>query len=101
MGTRLQLQSLLEVLLGSRKVYFQPPESVKIDYPCIIYRRTSGKTIFSNNKPYNHGLQYVITVVDRNPDSLIPGKVADLPMCVQATRYTKDNLNHDVFNIYY
>ena len=25
-------------LLGSRNVYFQPPESVRLVYPCIIYR---------------------------------------------------------------
>ena len=28
-------KALIE-LLGSNNVYFQPPESIKIDYPCIV-----------------------------------------------------------------
>jgi len=33
MGTRLELQNLLENILGSRNVYFQPPENLKLNYP--------------------------------------------------------------------
>ena len=101
MGKRTDLQTLLEDLLGSRNVYFQPPENFKLDYPCIIYSRNAGKTQFANNNPYQHHLQYSIMVIDRNPDSLIPGKIAMLPMCTFERNYTADNLNHDVYNIYY
>ena len=41
MGTRLELQNKLEELLGSRHVYFQPPESVKMEYPAIKYSMTT------------------------------------------------------------
>ena len=34
---RLELHELLCGLLGSRHVYFQPPESVKMRYPAIVY----------------------------------------------------------------
>ena len=37
MANRLDLQALLEDLLGSRNVYYQPPESVKMNYPAIVY----------------------------------------------------------------
>lgn len=40
MGTRLELQSKLVELLGSKHVYYQPPESVKIEYPAIVYSKT-------------------------------------------------------------
>lgn len=43
MGTRLELQNKLEELLGSRHVYFQPPESVKMEYPAIKYSMTGIK----------------------------------------------------------
>ena len=33
--TRLDLQSYLKTLTAN--VYFQPPENVKLNYPCIIY----------------------------------------------------------------
>lgn len=101
MGTRLQLQSILEALIGSRNVYFQPPESLVIKYPCIVYSIKSGDTKFANDVPYTHRLQYNAIVIDRNPDSEICSKMAYLPMCVFDRSYTKDNLNHYVYNIYY
>lgn len=101
MGTRLELQTLLEETLGSRNVYFQPPESLKMNYPCIKYSRISGDTEFADNIPYKKQLKYQIVILDKNPDSLIPIKISELQMCKFDRHYEKDNLNHDVFNIYY
>jgi hypothetical protein len=98
---RLQLQTMLENLLGSRHVYFQPPENVKMAYPCIVYERSFVDTRFANDNPYSHLLNYKLTVIDKNPDSILPGKVAMLPTCKFERRFTADNLNHDVYNIYY
>lgn len=101
MGTRLELQTLLETLLGTGNVYFQPPENVKISYPCIIYKRDDIVTKFADNKPYNNTKRYSITVIDRNPDSLIPDKITKLPKCVFDRHMTMDGLNHDIFNLYF
>jgi hypothetical protein len=101
MGNRVQLQTLFEDLLGSGNVYFQPPASVSLCYPCIIYSRELWKTDFANDKPYGCKVGYKVTVIDQNPDSLIPERIANLPMCSFDTHYTTDNLNHDVFNLYY
>ena len=101
MGKRIDLQSVLEELLGSENVYFQPPESKKISYPCIIYSRNDVKTQFANDKPYNYQTQYNLIVIDKDPDSVILDKVVKLPMCVFDRHYVADNLNHDVFNLYY
>ena len=35
---RLILHDELITLLGSSNVYFQPPTSIKMNYPCIIYK---------------------------------------------------------------
>lgn len=51
--------------------------------------------------PYNYRVGYQVTVIDRNPDSLIPGKIASLPMCKFDRHYKAENLNHDVYNLYY
>lgn len=101
MHLREELQDLLEALLGSGEVYFQPPPTVQMVYPCIVYGRTNAKTEFANNNPYLYEKQYLITVIDKNPDSLIPDKVALLPKCLFDRHYTADNLNHDVFNMYF
>ena len=87
--------------MGGANVYYQPPETVKLKYPCIIYARSSVKTKFADDNPYNHQTEYQVTVIDRDPDSLIPGKIAELPMCSFGRHYTSDNLNHDVYNLYY
>jgi hypothetical protein len=98
---RLELQSLLEELLGSDQVYFQPPTNIIMTYPCIVYHRDTANTQFSDNNPYRHTKRYQVTVIDRNPDSEIPDKVAKLPMCLFNRFFTAGNLNHDVFNLYY
>ena len=99
MGTRLELQTLLETVCSN--VYFQPPETVKMIYPCILYSRNKVDTTFADNLPYSHTVGYKVTVIDKDPDSLIPEKVSMLPMCLFDRHYTINNLNHDVYNIYY
>lgn len=102
MASRLKLHEELVDILGTRNVYFQPPESVKINYPCIVYERNGGDTQFANDKPYTFAHRYSVTVIDKNPDSDIIAKLAlHFPLCIYDRHYTSDNLNHDVFNLYY
>ena len=51
--------------------------------------------------PYALHDRYQVTAIYRNPDSEIPSKIALLPMCSHERHYTKENLNHDVFNLYF
>lgn len=101
MAQRLELQELLVNLLGSNNVYFQPPSTIQMKYPCIIYKRDNANTDFADNKPYKNKKRYQVTVVDRNPDSIIPDKVAALPLCSYERFFTADNLNHDVYNLFF
>jgi hypothetical protein len=72
-----------------------------MQYPCIVYQRDNANTEFAGNYPYRYTLRYQVTVIDRNPDSDIPGKVAGLPMCLFNRSFTADNLHHDVYNLYF
>lgn len=101
MGQRVELQAILEAILGSRNVYFQPPANVSLKYPCIVYHRDTARTAFADNKPYRTSKRYKITVIDRDPDSLVPDKVAQLETCTHSTFFTASNLNHDVYNVYF
>lgn len=101
MGQRLDLHNILKTLLGSNNVYFQPPPNLKMEYPCIIYRRDSDDTTFSDNILYHRKIQYQVVYVDRNPDSIIPQKLAELPLSKFDRFYTSDNLNHDVYKIFF
>lgn len=101
MASRLELQTLLENTLGSRNVYYQPPASVQMKYPAIVYSRNDIENAFADNSVYAQNHAYLVTVIDRNPDSEIVEKVSRLPMCAFDRHYVVDNLNHDVFTLYY
>lgn len=101
MAQRLELQTLLKNLLGSDHVYFQPPATLGLEYPCIVYHRDNEDATFADNKPYSRKKRYTVTVIDRNPDSLIPDKVGALPLCTYNRFYTADNLNHDVYTLFF
>ena len=99
---REELHDILEGLLPTGgKAYFQPPANLTMVYPCILYERDYAGTKFAGNLPYSHTPRYKITVIDRDPDSLIPAKVAELPMCVFSRHFTADGLNHDVYTKYF
>lgn len=98
---RLELHDLLKAIPGVADAYFQPPSSDKMVYPCIRYERSDIDTAFADNNPYRHAKRYQLTVIDSDPDSLIPDEVAKLPECTFDRHYTADNLNHDIFNLYY
>ena len=100
MNQRLELHELLCEVLGSRNVYFQPPESVKMKYPAIIYSRNRIENTSADNITYNQSVSYVITVVDRDPDSEIVERVSKIPHIMYDRSYVADNLNHDVFTLF-
>ena len=101
MASRLDLQEFLENLLGSRNVYFQPPTSVKMNYPAIVYKRIPGVKLPANDSAYVIFQKYEIVVIDRNPDSEFFEKLLVLPECSFQRSYASDNLNHWVFNLFY
>lgn len=99
---RLELNALLESFLPEGKeAYFQPPNGLKMKYPCIVYRRDDADDLFADNVKYRQIPRYKVTVIDLDPDSDIPAKVAALPMSSFDRSYTADNLNHDVYNLFF
>ena len=98
---RQTLQQLLEDLLGSENVYFQPPASLRMRYPCIVYSRDRINSTFADNQTYSARTRYQVTYIDQDPDSSIPNQIADLPLCTHSNFFTADNLNHDVFTLYF
>lgn len=97
MGQRLDLHALLKTICEN--VYFQPPSNTVMQYPCIRYERTNIRSKSGDNSPYMLDKEYTITVIDANPDSNIPIRIALLPRSSFDRAYKSDNLNHDVFNI--
>lgn len=100
MGRRQQFQTLLETL-GAAKVYFQAPSEDLMVYPCFVYKRDFVATVYADNSPYKNTKRYQVTAIDRNPDSDLGDKLAELPMSSFQRSFAKDGLNHDVYQIYF
>lgn len=101
MGKRLDLHEILCGVLGSRNVYFQPPENIKMKYPCIRYKISTIKGNYANNRLYKYMTRYDITFISTNPDNDYVDKMSELPYVSFDRRYAADGLYHDVFNMFY
>lgn len=100
MTSRLELHAMLVEILGSKNVYFQPPSTIKMSYPAIVYSLGNIENRRADNSVYNTNKSYELTLVTSNPDDETVNKLNVLSMCSFDRFYTSDNLNHYVFTIY-
>ena len=106
MGRRLKLHEELCKILGSRNVYWQPPESMTMNYPCIVYKENPSEIIKANNKIYMKNDSWNVTVIRsyQNRDKtkeIIDRLIESFDYCGQSSHFVYDNLIHDVFKVYY
>ena len=101
MRSRLDLQSILETILGSRNVYFQPPATIKMRYPAIVFSLSNIETKHADDTRYLNHKRYELTYIDSDPDNENVEKILALQACSFDRFYTSNNLNHYVFTIYF
>lgn len=102
MATREELQAALEETLGTRNVYFSPPSNMSLEYPCIVYKRQPGLVERANNAAYFERKRYQLTVIDSDPDSLLVDTILrDFAYADHRSRFVKENLTHDVIDLFY
>lgn len=102
MNRRLELQAKLEEMIESKHVYFQPPASVKLSYPCVVYNIGNGDAKRADNLIYSYTNSYTVTFIYKKPNiDIIERVLNEIPMSSVNATYCSDNLNHYVFTIYY
>lgn len=101
MDRRIELQAKLEAALGSRNVYYNPPETVKMSYPAIVYSRGETDHVFANDSKYLNKHAYNVIVISKKPDSPVAEEILTWPLTRRVRDYTSDNLYHNVLNVYY
>lgn len=104
MSKRLELQAKLEEILGSRNVYFQPPKSVAIKYPCFRYSSTDLNVVDADNKNYLIHDQYNIIHICKDPDEAMEMQrimLEEFDKIRFNRSYVSDNLYHNVYLLYY
>lgn len=84
-----------------QNVYFQPPASKKLTYPCIIYSLANLNVIFADNGVYRIMDEYSVTYITRDPDDENIHKIAMLPLCRLNRTASPDNLHHNYYTLYY
>lgn len=114
---RLGLQNVLEEIFrifheadGYQHVYYQPDTNIKLHYPCVVYTRDGEVPYRADNNRYVTNWSYRLTIIDPDPVSscidvnhtkTIIDAISELPKCSYIRHFVNDNLNHDVFKIYY
>ena len=101
MASRLDLHEILCGVLNSRSCYFQPPSSVRMQYPAIRCSIKDVEKRSADDIAYRKLPCYELILIDKNPDSEFIEKLLDLPYCSYDRHYESDNLNHDVFTLYF
>lgn len=99
MGRRLELHSVFLTMVAN--VYFQPPANVQMLYPCIVYMRDAVDTKFADDGAYLVTMRYQVTIIDRDPDSVLVDKVAQLPLSNYVQHFVTENLHHDLFSLFF
>lgn len=101
MASRLELQTKLEELLGSRNVYYNPPTNLRMEYDCIRYSLGTIQSEYANDAKYSKMKRYELIVISRVSDPEIVDDLLELPYCSMGTPYKADNLNHYPLTLYW
>ena len=98
MSKRKELDSKLRAILPN--VYYQPPSTIKMQYPCVVYSRNRTNPFFADNQKYVRRETYQVTVVDENPDSNYANAVDQMVEARWVNSFSTQGLHHFVFEIY-
>ena len=101
MASRMELQRKLASIPEIQKVYFQPPEGLKLEYDCIVYKLNDIVPRNADNIPYSLNYQYTITLICRDPDNEAKDILASWPKCRANGFFVSDNLYHYKYTLYF
>ena len=97
--TRETFHTILKDVLGSNNVYYQPPAKIRMVYPCIRYARAPMDAQHADNHGYILSERFTVTCIGKDPDWVVPKKIARFPSARQDRMYVSEGLYHFVFSI--
>ena len=78
-------------------VYFQPPENVKLSYPCFVYTYDGVETLYASGKPYLRFDTYTVTYITKKVNPVLVKSMMKLSKVEFDRHFTSENLHHYVF----
>lgn len=100
---RQQLDLELKSIIGSAKLYWEPPANKQLlGDPRVIYLRDGADIKRADNLLYKFMQRYQITIVYTNPDCTLPKEIMEhFPLCSYDRDFVSDNLYHSILVLYY
>lgn len=87
---------------GVSNVYFEPPQDIRMKYPCVVFRRGVISSRSADNRVYKRDDAYDLVHICRDPDSKTVHAILDEFQMIRHVRhFTADGLHHDQFKLYY
>lgn len=96
------LRNLQILVNGYQHTYFEPPESIRLQYDAVVYVKSNMNVTRANNRSYGIRDGYLVTVISRDPETTLPRAIQEtFERCSPERPFVKDNLYHFPFSIYY
>lgn len=100
MRTYRDLLHLLRQAVQHNRVYFQPPENLKIEYPAIVFHLSKIEVDRASDVPYKGAKEYSVILITKDPEPDVIDEILKIPYSSLDTTYISDGMNHFVFTIY-
>lgn len=96
-------EKFVEIMGSEDNVFFEPAESTRMKYPCIVYSYSDIKEQYADNNKYTYNQGYTVMLIHSGGTYSSEDKrekLINLPKCKYVRHYTSDNLHHFVYSIY-
>lgn len=98
---RIKFHNKLKEVLGNNNVYYNPPSTTKLQYPCIIYNLNDIRTNKANNNVYLLDHVYQVTLIGTKVTDDTKDKIlTEIPYSNFNRSYINNGLYHYVYTIF-
>ncbi len=96
---RLLFDEAIKEATGLTHVYYDPPESIFMEYPAIVYKKTNMPSEYADGLKYIKHLAFEVKLICEDADSKYVDILHDFKFSNFNRHYIADDLHHDVFTI--
>lgn len=97
---RLKLHEVLKNIPGVKDAYFQPPATIHMEYPCIVYSYDGQNTSHADGLKYLKSDRYSVTLITKDP---MPDETLSALDSIDYSRFSRsynaDNLHHFSYDL--
>lgn len=97
---RIAFSNMLKEYFPELKRYYEKPDNVQMEYPCIIYSRGT-KPLKANNYAYTYLVTYSVQLIERENETDNYYNMLNVPGMIYDRTFEKDGLYHHMFTIIY